>query len=43
MLKIEWEIRSDKIRVAWSGHMTGHMMEPSGRIMENYLSTHIDK
>jgi len=31
------KIRSDK------GHMTGHMMEPSGRIMGNYLSIYIDK
>jgi len=43
MLKIEWEIRSDKIIITWSGHMTDHMMECSGRIAENYLSIYINK
>jgi len=32
----------DKIKIRW-GHMTGHMMEHSGRIMGSYLSIHIDK
>jgi len=43
MLKIEQKIRSDKIKIIWSGHMTGHMMQPSEKIAGNYLSIYIDK